>query len=177
MPSLLFSRRAAAHPIFPMATPLLPTQPVQGPSSPWKPTTSPMLFSLHARSSRASAPLCCPHGRLTPSSSLKRSTPSARPSLLGALRCFPTSSSAHVLTMVVGLRVQAARLRLLLFPHRPSSLRADPMSRLLPRCQRCASAKCSVKCPGEVLCSGQHVVMPVGCLMCCAAPFGRRRSL
>jgi hypothetical protein len=79
------------------------------PSSPWRPLSSPhsqrrghllhgsrqplpYYFPLCARSTRASAPLCSPHGRLTPSSCPKCSTPSARPSVLGALRCFPHPS-------------------------------------------------------------------------------------
>jgi hypothetical protein len=41
---------------------------------------------------------------------------------------------------------------------------------LLPRCQRCARATCLANCPSGVLRSEQHVGMPTGCLLFCAAP-------
>jgi hypothetical protein len=61
-------------------------------------------------------------------------------------------------------------LLLLSSPQNSSPPRVDPMPILLPLCQHCAHAKCSARCLGGVLHSEQHTVMPVRCLLCCAAP-------
>jgi hypothetical protein len=51
----------------------------------------------------------------------------------------------------------------------PLFLQPRPLPRL-PRCQRCARATCSTKCPSGVLRSEQHAVMPPGVRCFCAIP-------
>ena len=87
---------------------------------------------------------------------------------------FPLLSKARAL---FPMAEQPPCSELLLFPsvaqllHGETPLFLQPRHLpLLPRCQRCARATCSANCPSGVLRSEQHVGMPAGCLLFCAAP-------
>jgi hypothetical protein len=76
--------------------------------------------------------------------------------------CVPSTPPRTRPLLALRSQQAAAHPHLVLFPRRPSSLRAGPMPSLLPRCQRSASAKRLTKCPSEVLCPGQRH----GCSLC-----------
>ena len=195
LPPSIFSLAATSH-----TPCLLPRcsrqqQPAQGTFS-LPPMAPPLLQGVASPSQRPAHPLpSAPSAPWTPA--VPRVEASARPAAMAAsprrarvllpgrpAPCprrpgIPTASSPFPKLLLPWPILPCAQLLLAMCPTplaaqllhdaAPLFLQPRPLPRL-PRCQRCARATCSTKCPSGVLRSEQHAVMPPGVRCFCAAP-------